>query len=166
MKSKNEIRIETINLTKENLKKIKKLDNSFYKEDILTLDWYLERYNENHKALVLVNEKNEWVGYLVSVPITKELYTTIINGVLVNDLYLNPKHFLVTSNYNYIVSVLISDKYRNKGYGKKLIKHFFEINNGKFCALSITKGGYNLCLSQMELWMKINETTFVFVKDK
>ena len=57
MKSKNEIRIETINLTKENLKKRKKLDNSFYKEDILTLDWYLERYNENHKALVLVNEK-------------------------------------------------------------------------------------------------------------
>ena len=151
---------------KEKLKKIMKIDKSFYKNDILTLDWYLERYNENHKALVLVNKKNQWVGYLVSVPITKELYMTITNGVLVNDLYINPKHFLIDSNYNYIVSVLIDEKYRDKGYGSKIIKYFFESNSGKYCALTITKGGYNLCLNQMNLWMKINESTFVFIKDK
>ena len=32
-------------------------DNIFYNEDILTLDWYLERYNENHKGILLFDIK-------------------------------------------------------------------------------------------------------------
>lgn len=42
-----------VKLDIENLKKIKKIDSTFYKNEELTLDWYLERYNSNHSAIIL-----------------------------------------------------------------------------------------------------------------
>jgi len=48
------IKIEKVNLTEENLLKIKKIDDSFYKEDLLTFEWYIERYNKNHNGFLLM----------------------------------------------------------------------------------------------------------------
>lgn len=38
--------IEEVKLTKENLIKIKEIDNTFYTKESINLDWYLERYNK------------------------------------------------------------------------------------------------------------------------
>ena len=73
--------IEEVKLTKENLIKIKEIDNTFYTKENISLDWYLERYTEKHSAILLL-DKDEIVGYIISVPIKKELYDTIINGVI------------------------------------------------------------------------------------
>ena len=37
--------IEEVKLTKKNLIKIKEIDNTFYTKENISLDWYLERYN-------------------------------------------------------------------------------------------------------------------------
>jgi len=157
------IKIETVNLNKENLIKIKEIDNIFYKEDILTIDWYLERYNDNHTGILLFDE-DKCVGYLVSVPIKKVLYETIINGAITNDLYINPNMYTNKSNYNYIVSSVILKEYRRKGYGEMMLNKLFSENKGHFCALTITKDGYKLANKNMKLIMNINENTSVFSK--
>lgn len=155
-----------VRLDIENLKKIKKIDSTFYKNEELTLDWYLERYNSNHRAIILENDKDEYVGYLVSVPVTKELYVAIKNGILLNDIYINPQHFLNESNYNYLVSILILNEYRNKGYGKKILEFYLEKNiNNKCCALAITDDGFRLCNKKMNLVKILNKQTAVFVKE-
>lgn len=159
------IKIEKVSLTKENLLKIKKVDDSFYKEDLLTLEWYIERYNENNNGFLLMND-DCCVGYLVSVPIKKELYKAIINGVLINDLYINPNMIVNKSKYQYIVSSVILDNYRHKGYGKEMMKELLKNEKKVFCALTITKDGYNLAKKFMKLKLKINDDTNVFVLNK
>ena len=156
------IKIKKDNLTKENLMKIKNLDSLFYKEDILTDEWYLERYNSNHSGIFLYDDEI-CIGYLVSIPITKELYKAIINGVIINDLYINPKMILNKSKYNYIVSSLIKEEYRNIGYGKLMMEELFKVK-GKYCALTITKEGYSLANKYMKHKLKINNQVNVFIK--
>ena len=90
--------IEEVKLTKENLIKIKEIDNTFYTKESINLDWYLERYNKNHSAILLL-DGDKVVGYIISVPIKKELYDTIINGVIINDLQINPQMFINKSEY-------------------------------------------------------------------
>ena len=55
------MKIEEVNLTKDNLIKIEEIDNTFYKNDITGIDWYLQRYNENHKADYFLTMINVWV---------------------------------------------------------------------------------------------------------
>ena len=159
------IKIKKVSLTKENLLKIKKVDDSFYKEDLLTLEWYIERYNENHNGFLLMDD-DCCVGYLVSVPIKKELYKAIINGVLINDLYINPNMIVNKSKYQYIVSSVILDNYKHKGYGKEMMKELLKNEKKVFCALTITKNGYNLAKKFMNLKLKINDDTNVFVLNR
>ena len=155
------IKIEKVNLTKENLIKIMDIDSLFYKEDILTIEWYLERYNKNHYGYLLI-DGDKCVGYLVSVPVKRELYKAIVNGVMVNDLYINPQMILENSKYNYIVSSVILDEYRNKGYGQKMLEKLFNENNGKYCSLTITKAGYNLSKKYMRHEKELNDEVHVF----
>lgn len=158
------IEIKDVRLNKDNLIKIKEIDNIFYNEDILTLDWYLERYNENHKGILLF-DNDRCVGYLVSVPVKKELYDTIINGVITNDLYINPDMFVNESKYNYIVSIVLLEDYKNKGYGCQMLNNLFDNGKGNFCALTITNDGYKLANKYMNLIMNINSEVSVFKKE-
>ena len=122
--------IEEVKLTKENLIKIKEIDNTFYTKENISLDWYLERYTEKHSVILLL-DKDEIVGYIISVPIKKELYDTIINGVIINDLQINPQMFIDESEYYYIVSCVILEKYRFKGYASKMLEKILNKINGK-----------------------------------
>ena len=160
------VKIEKIYLTKENLLKIEKIDDSFYTNAITGIDWYLERYNEKHSAYCLIDE-NEIVGYILSVPIKKELYDAIINGVLVNDLHINPDMYLNESEYNYIVSCVIKKEYRYKNYGKLLMETVLsDLNNRYVCCLTISKDGYKLANKYLKLKMKLNDDVSVFEKNK
>lgn len=87
------MKIKKINLTKANLLKIQDLDDLFYTDAITGIKWYLERYSKNHFAYVLVDENEKYYGYVMALPIKKELYDAITNGVITNDLYINPKIF-------------------------------------------------------------------------
>lgn len=157
--------IKKVNLTKGNLLKIKDIDDLFYKNAIPGIDWYLERYNNNHTAFFLLDESENICGYMVAVPVKKELYNTIINGVITNDLYINPQMYVKESKYYYIVSSVILEEYRGKGYGSKLMEKLLqEINDKTYCALTISTDGYNLAKKYMNIKLKINENIFIFEK--
>lgn len=122
------MKIEKIYLTKDNLKKIKKIDDLYYKgENKTDLNWYLERFSSKHIGYVLLNGKSEYIGYIISVPVKKELYDALIGGVLVNDININPDMFINKSKYNYIVSFVILEEYRHMGLGVELIKNIINI---------------------------------------
>ena len=101
-------------LTKDVLHKIKNIDDLFYTDIDLSTSWYLERYNEEHYGY-LIYDDNNCFGYIVSVPIKKELWDALLNGVMTNDYYINPKMFINESDYNYIVS-------RNLGTFKPILE--------------------------------------------
>lgn len=159
------MKIVKMSLTKETLLEIEKIDDSFYKNDITGIDWYLKRYNNNHYAYCLI-DNNEMIGYIVSVPVKKELYEAIINGVFINDVHINPSMFLNESLYNYIVSCVIKEKYRNKNYGKQLLETLLkDLENSYVCCLTVSKGGFNLVRKYLNLKMQLNDDVAVFEKD-
>ena len=151
-------------LTKENLLKIKEIDDTFYKDTMIDFDWYLERYKEIYQGIFLQDGK-KIVGYLVTVPIKKELYETITNGVIMGDTNINPSMFIASSNYYYIVSCVILEEYRHQGYGTLMMEKLFQNANGKFCALTISTKGYYLAQKFLNLKMKINDRVSVFEKE-
>lgn len=155
--------IEEINLTKDNLIKMKQIDDTFYKKDNITLEWSLERYNDIHKGLLLFNQ-DKVVGYMAAVPIKKELYDTIVNGVITNDLQINPNMFVDESDYYYIVSCVILKEYRGKGYGTKMLKLILENKEKNYCTLTISEDGYNLVKSHMDLKTKVYKNIYAFEK--
>lgn len=158
------IKIKEENLNRSVLESIISLDKSFYNDKELTLNWYLERYKEYHKVILLYDD-NKIVGYLLSVPIKKELYDAITNGIVTNDININPSMFVKESLYNYIVSILIDKDYRNNGYADELVNTLMNNSNGKYCALTISKEGYTLANKYMDLKLKINDDISVFVKE-
>ena len=158
------MKIEEVNLTKDNLIKIEEIDNTFYKNDITGIDWYLQRYNENHKA-VLLFDNDKCVGYCVYVPIKKELYEALVNGVLINDVNINPKMYINESEYNYVVSSVILKEYRGKGYATLMIERLLKNKTGKFVALTISNDGYKLASKFMYFKFKISNEINVFVKE-
>jgi len=158
------MKIEKVYLTKDNLLKIEKIDNSFYTNAITGIEWYLERYNKKHYAYCLF-DNNNMVGYIVSVPIRKALYDAIISGVLLNDLHINPEMFVNESNYNYIVSCVIKEEYRNKKYGKLLMETLLhDLKDCHACCLTISKEGYQLANKYLKLKNKLNDNVSVFEK--
>lgn len=154
--------IKKVFLTKENLLRIEKIDDEFYTNAITGIEWYLKRYNEKHYAYCLF-DGDTIVGYIVSVPIKTGLYDAITNGVLLDDLHINPKMFLNESDYYYIVSCVLKEEYRYKNYGQNLMERLLEDLVGKkYCCLTISKEGYNLASKYMNLKMKLNEDVSVF----
>lgn len=156
------MRIEEVYLTKENLLKIKSIDDLFY-SDQLEIDWYLKRYSDKHKGILLL-DNDKCVGYIVMAPVRKELYKAIISGVILNDVDVNPDMFIDSSKYNYIVSCVILEEYRHKGYGKMLVEKLLTSNNKSthYCALTISKDGSNLASKFMKLKMKLNEEVNIY----
>ena len=156
------MRIEKVNLTKENLELIKNIDKTFYNEDILTLEWYLERYTKEQFGYLLF-DNNNCVGYLVAVPIRKELYDAIINAVMTNDLYFNPEMFVNSSDYYYISSSVILSDYRKKGYGTKLFNYLLSDLKDKYlCAITVSENGINLVKNKMNLIKKMGDFNCIY----
>lgn len=159
--------IKKVKLTRENLLRIQELDDLFYKDAITGIKWYLERYNKNHFAYVLLDENGKYYGYVMALPIKKELYDAITNGIITNDLHINPKMFVNESKYYYIYSIVLLKKYRKKGFGTKLLNELLkEISKKNYCVLTITKDGYNLFKKYLNIKLKINETTYIFTNSK
>lgn len=156
------MKFEKVKLTKENIKEIKKIDDIFYQDDDLDLNWYLDRYTEKHMGY-LIKDNNKVVGYLVSVPIKKVFYKALISGVLINDTNVNPDMFVTHSKYNYIISFVLLPDYRHKGIGSELIKSVIKsVNHGYYCSLAISKEGNALSRKFMKLKKHINDNISVY----
>lgn len=141
------------------------IDDIFYKSDITGLDWYLERYNNNHSAICLFNNDGNIVGYLASIPIKKELYDAISNGVIINDLFINPTMFVNDSKYHYIASCVILEEYRNKKYGTMMIEKLFDNININYVALTVSINGRKLVSKYMEKILSLNDDVCVYIRE-
>ena len=53
-----------VKLTKDNLCKIKEVDDTFYKSDNLNLDWYLERYEDMFAKAKACRYEEETLGII------------------------------------------------------------------------------------------------------
>ncbi len=155
--------IKKVKLTKDNLCKIKEVDDTFYKSDNLNLDWYLERYEDKDGTVLLLDE-DKCVGYIVSVPIRKELYDAITNGVIVNDVQVSPKMFINNSLYYYVVSCVVLNDYKSHGYGSKMLEMIL-CEKKRYCALTVSDGGYHLAKKYMDFKMNVYENINVFIKN-
>ena len=139
------------------------MDDTFYKRDNLDLDWYLERYKDKNGAVLLLDE-DKCVGYIVSVPIRKELYDAITNGVIVNDVQVSPKMFINNSLYYYVVSCVVLNDYELHGYGSKMLEMIL-CEKKRYCALTVSDGGYHLAKKYMDFKMNVYENINVFIKN-
>ena len=111
-----------------------------------------------------MNDNSDLIGYIVSVPIKKELYEAITNGVILNDLHINPTMFQKESDYHYIVSCVILEEYRYQNYGPKLMETLLSSLNGRACCLTISKDGYRLASKYLNLKETLNDSVSVFTK--
>ena len=89
------------------------------------------------------------VGYIISVPIKKELYDRFLAGELTNDVEISSELFIELSNYYYLSSCVLKGDYRGKGYGTELLQRVVDDNSKNYIAISVSAGGYNLLSKYM-----------------
>ena len=156
------ITVEEVSLTKEILEEIRKIDLEFY-PNIGPIDWYLSRYKPWHSAFAAMDD-GKMIGYFVAVPVRKELYDAILNGVLADDLGVSPDMFLKESEYYYAVSVVIRQAYRGRNISRQLLDAYFSRHpDKKTCLLAVSRNGYRLAGHYFSLVKDISGNIGAFV---
>ena len=154
--------VREVSLTKEILEEIRKIDLEFY-PNIGPIDWYLSRYKPWHSAFAAMDD-GKMIGYLVAVPVRKELYDAVLNGVLVDDLGINPDMYLKESEYYYAVSIVIRKEYRGRNISRKMVDAYFSKYPDKnTCLLAVSRNGYRLAERYFSLVRNISGNIGVFV---
>ena len=154
--------IKEVSLTREILEEIRKIDLEFY-PNIGLIDWYLSRYKPWHSAFAAMDDE-KMIGYFVAVPVRKELYDAILNGVLVDDLGVNPKMVLKESEYYYAVSIVIRKEYRGRNISRQMLDAYFsKYPDKKTCLLAVSKNGYRLAEHYFSLVKDLSENVGVFI---
>ena len=154
--------VREVSLTREVLEEIRRIDLEFY-PNIGSIDWYLSRYKPWHSAFAAMDAET-LVGYFVAVPVRKELYDAILNGVLVDDMGINPDMYLKESEYYYAVSIVIQEAYRGRNISKQLFDMYFsKYPDKKTCALAVSRDGYRLAGHYFSLVKNISENVAAFV---
>ena len=147
--------IKKASLTEDILKKVMVIDDSFYLDTITPFSWYTERYSEYNEGLFLIKDNigdKQPIGYIIAVPITETLYDAISDGVMVGDTQINPDMILKAekSDYMYLVSCVVMEPYRRKGFGTELAKLALSRYNSYITCMTVSKGGYKLMDKLME----------------
>ena len=156
------ITVDEVSLTKEILEEIRKIDLEFY-PNIGPIDWYLSRYKPWHSAFAAMDD-GKMIGYFVAVPVRKELYDAILNGVLADDLGVSPDMFLKESEYYYAVSIVIQEAYRGRNISRQLLNAYFSRHpDKKTCLLAVSRNGYRLAEHYFSLVKEIPGNIGVFV---
>ena len=158
------ITMKEVSLTKEVLEEIRRIDLEFYPH-IGPIDWYLARYKPWHSAFVAMDDERI-VGYFVAVPIQKGLYDAVLNGVLVDDLGVNPAMFLKESEYYYAVSIVIEKAYRGQKISRRLLDMFIDRHRDKkTCLIAISPEGCRLAEQYFKYKENLSDTVRVFVSE-
>ena len=88
-------------------------------------------------------DAGEIVGYLTSLPARKELYDAILNGVLIDDMGVNPDMFLQESEYRYFESLVLKTEYRGRNISRRLLDAcIHRCGDKKAFAIAINKAAY------------------------
>ena len=154
--------VKEVSLTRETLEEIRQIDLEFY-PNIGPIDWYLSRYKPWHSAFAAMDD-GKMIGYFVAVPVRKELYDAILNGVLADDLGVSPDMFLKESEYYYAVSVVIQEAYRGRNISRQLLDAYFSRHpDKKTCLLAVSRNGYRLAGHYFSLVKDISGNIGVFV---
>ena len=154
--------VKEVSLTRDVLEEIRKIDLEFY-PNIGPIDWYLSRYKPWHSAFAAMDD-GKMIGYFVAVPVRKELYDAVLNGVLVDDLGVNPDMYLKESDYYYAVSIVIQEAYRGRNISRQMFDAYFSRHpDKKTCLLAVSKGGHRLAGHYFSLVKDISENVGVFV---
>ena len=150
-----------VSLTRETLEEIREIDREFY-PNIGSIDWYLSRYKPWHFAFAAMDD-GRMIGYFVAVPVRKELYDAILDGVLVDDLGVNPNMFLKESEYYYAVSIVIRKAYRGRNISRQILDIYFSKHpDKKTCLLAVSRHGYRLAGHYFSLVKDLSEDVGVF----
>lgn len=156
------IKIDKVKFTKEIKKIVKSLDDEISFFTNVDISWY-DRYS-SESYIYLLKDDEEIVGYLYGAYITKKLYDSFLNGEIINDYLIDKKEFINNSNYIYITSIVIKEKYRNKKYGSLLNEMFLNDNNDKkIVVLTVSELGFKLFKKYFKLYKKIDETKNIFI---
>ena len=159
---KSTVEIKEVSLTEEVLQEIRKIDLQFY-PNIGPIDWYLARYKPWHTAFVAMDE-GKIVGYVASLPARKQLYDAIVNGVLIDDLGINPDMFLEESEYYYLGAILLKEEYRGKHIGRQLLDAFMnKYGDKKICLIAVSREGYHLVEEYFSLVKETPDGIGVFI---
>ncbi len=160
------IEIKEVLFDSNTLMEVRDFDKSnFYGQLNLNPSWYLSRYLRK-TAFIAYAPFQEIVGYIATVPIKKELYDTIVNGIIFDDIYVNPHLYIEDSHYIYIPSVLVQTGYRDKQLGSTLIEKVLDkYKNKSICCITISIGGYRLAKKYFTHKCNIIEGYDVFVKE-
>ena len=154
--------IKEVSLTKDVLEEIRQIDLQVY-PSIGSIDWYLARYKPWHTALAAM-DNGEIVGYIASLPARKELYDAILNGVLIDDLGINPDMFLKDSEYCYAGSVVLKTAYRGGNISRRLLDAFMERHRDKkVCLIAVSKEGRRLAEHYFSLAKELPGGIGIFV---
>lgn len=102
--------------------------------------------------------------YIYGAFITEKLYNLLINGEIINDYLINKEEFVEKSDYIYLTSIVITDKYRNKHYGSLLQEKFLKDNKDKkIVVLTVSTSGYNLANKYFKLLKQIDDNHNIFI---
>ena len=153
--------VKEVSLTRETLEEIREIDLEFY-PNIGSIDWYLSRYKPWHFAFAAM-DGGRMIGYFVAVPVRKELYDAILNGVLLDDLGVNPNMFVKESEYHYAVSIVIRKAYRGRDLSRQMLDMYFsKYSDKKTCVLAVSQNGYRLAGHYFSLVSDLSENVGVF----
>ena len=156
------IAIKEVSMTKEVLEQIRQIDLAVY-PNIGPIDWYLARYKPWHTAFAAM-AGGEIVGYVASLPAKKELYDAIANGVLIDDLGINPDMFQEDSEYCYLGSVVLKPAYRGRNISRRLLDAFVETHRDKkVCMIAVSQAGRRLAEHYFSLAKELPGGIGIFV---
>ena len=154
--------VKEVSLTRETLEEIRKIDLEFY-PNIGQIDWYLSRYKPWHSAFAAMDGER-MIGYFAVMPVREELYDAVLNGVLVDDLGVNPDMYLKESEYYYAVSIVIREAYRGRNLSRQMLDAYFSRHpDKKTCLLAVSRGGRRLAEHYFTLVKELSENVSVFV---
>lgn len=156
------IKVDKVRFTKEIKRIIKNLDDEISYYTNVDISWY-DRYSDD-SYIYLLKDDDKIVGYIYGACITEKLYNSLLNGEITNDYLINKEEFVENSDYVYLTSIVVKDKYRNKHYGSLLQEKFLKENRDKnIVVLTVSNSGYNLVNKYFKLHKQIDKSHTIFV---
>lgn len=156
------IKIDKVKFTKEIKKIIKSLDDEISYYTNVDISWY-DRYSDN-SYIYLLKDDDKIVGYIYGAFITEKLYNSLMNGEIINDYLINKEEFVEKSDYIYLSSIVVKNKYRNKHYGSLLQEEFLKDNKDKkIVVLTVSDSGYALANKYLKLVKQIDDNHNIFI---
>jgi GNAT superfamily N-acetyltransferase len=128
---------------------LQQIDRSvFHENELATEESELDRYEAYRDSFFFALHGDKIVGYLCYFPITKEFYTTVIQGLKVFDGDIESKNICSLnniSNYIFLLSIAIFPEYQKKGISKSfsgiLLEDFSKIKIIDIVSYAVTAGG-------------------------